>query len=164
MELLRFLLNFLVVAICVATALPFIRTDRWWVRLLDFPRLQWFFIGLVVLGAYEFLIEDLRAVDKGFIVLLVIALLVQVRQIFPYTALSAKQVKRAHRNGIVIRIFVANVLQENRNVRGLTEQIDALDPDIILLNETDEWWTEQLKRYEKSHPHTFCQPRDNTYG
>lgn len=35
----------LALVVCVTTFVPFIRTDLWWVRIFDFPRMQ-----LLVLG------------------------------------------------------------------------------------------------------------------
>jgi hypothetical protein len=39
-----------------------------------------------------------------------------------------------------------------------------VDPDIIFTTEADEWWAEQLKALDRSHPHHVKYPLDNTYG
>src|SRR5690606_16312503 len=38
------------------------------------------------------------------------------------------------------------------------------DPDVILAVETDEWWQQQLRDLERTHPFKVLQPQGNTYG
>jgi endonuclease/exonuclease/phosphatase (EEP) superfamily protein YafD len=61
-------------------------------------------------------------------------------------------------------LLFANVLMSNRNAAKLQEIIREADPDIILTVETDEWWQQQQKGFERTHPHTVQQPQSNTYG
>jgi endonuclease/exonuclease/phosphatase (EEP) superfamily protein YafD len=146
----------------VATALPFIKTDQWWIRVFDFPRLQVLTVGSVA-AAFFLISRPTGRVDRSILGILCVALGAQAWQVVPYTPIARKQVKVA--NGVAtLKIFVANVLQENRNAEKLLAQIRARDPDIILLNETDEWWTKAMSELQKSHPHTVLHPRTNTYG
>ena len=165
MKFLRLAAELLGIFVCVATVLPFIRTDEWWVRMFDFPRLQLllmgFLSGLLLAVCFQFL----TVFHKVLAGVLLLALAVQAVEIFPYTPLSPKQVNRARPDeGTSIKVFVANVLQDNRNARDLLKQIDALQPDMILLNEPDSWWTEQMVSIETRCPHTILHPRTNTYG
>ncbi len=164
MQYLRYTLNFMVGFICVATLLPFIKTDLWWIRIFDFPRLQLAVLGLAVILLYGAFVRMLSSFDITLIVVLGVVMAVQFWHIVPYTPISSKQVKAANDGKSPIRIFVANVLQENRNAIKLLEEIKETTPDLILLNEMDDWWTSQVRKLEKSHPHMLLHPLTNTYG
>lgn len=89
-----------------------------------------------------------------------------VGKIFPYTALSPKEMKRVRpgdtRN--TIKIFTANVLQDNRAYARLLKQIAQKNPDIIFLVETDSGWEESMRVLEKEYPYCLKEPLSNTYG
>lgn len=164
MQYLSFALNFLAVFVCLATALPYIRTDRWWIRVFDFPRLQLTILGLSIIFVYGFVVREATSLELALLGLLVIALVIQIWHVVLYTPMTKRQVKWAAHQKNVIGIFVANVLQENHQVAKLLEEIEETKPDLILLNEMDDWWTEHVKTLRNSHPHTVLHPLKNTYG
>jgi endonuclease/exonuclease/phosphatase (EEP) superfamily protein YafD len=153
------------VLMILATVLPFLRKDEWWIRIFDFPRLQITLITAVVIAAYlPFRGESVA--EHGFLVALILCLLYQGYMMYPYTRLSPKQVqwcKNATKESRVSLLF-ANVLMENRNAARLKEIIREADPDLILTAEVDEWWREQLKEFDRTHPYVVSQPQDNCYG
>lgn len=63
-----------------------------------------------------------------------------------------------------IRIYAANVLQENRQYNNLLAQIRSLAPHIVFLLETNADWAAAMKELEKEYPYSLLHPRDNTYG
>src|SRR3546814_697633 len=79
----------------LATLLPFIRSDRWWIRIFDYPRQQIAFViaaTLVIL----ILLGDGNSIGKVvFLAALLLAFTCQAAQIFPYTPLARRQVLRA---------------------------------------------------------------------
>lgn len=149
-----------------ATVLPFVRSDAWWVRIFDFPRVQVALISTVVLAAYPFSVAGFDRARYGFVAALVLCVVYQAYRMFPYTPLARRQVQesRRAREGEALTLLFANVLQTNRESARLREIIRAADPDIFLTIETDAWWQEQLKEFERTHPHRVHQPQDNTYG
>lgn len=42
--------------------------------------------------------------------------------------------------------------------------VDDIDPDLILLLETDAWWDDQLEPLGDVYPHAILHPRENSYG
>jgi endonuclease/exonuclease/phosphatase (EEP) superfamily protein YafD len=150
----------------VATVLPLLRQDAWWVRIFDFPRLQITFILIATLTVYVVFKWDSGLAENLFIVALSSCLIYQGYMMYPYTPLARKQVQPAvnMRNDSSFSLLFANVLMDNRKVAKLKEIISEIDPDIILTVETDEWWKEQLQGFEKTHQHTVQQPQENTYG
>lgn len=85
---------------------------------------------------------------------------------FPYTRLAKKQVQqsRDHKDKTNLSLLTANVLQSNRDADALRKLIRDADPDIILTVETDNWWQNELKEFEKTQSFTVHQPQENTYG
>ena len=153
------------VLMILATVLPLLRKDEWWIRVFDFPRLQITLITAAVIAAYIPISGDSIA-DHGFVVALISCLIYQAYMMFPYTRLSPKQVqwsKNAAQESSFSLLF-ANVLIENRNAARLKEIIERADPDLILTAETDQWWRKQLEEFDRSHPYVVAQPQDNSYG
>lgn len=150
----------------VMTVLPFVKSDAWWIRIFDFPRVQTASISVAVLVAYPFFVGGYDNARYGFVGALVLCVVYQAYRMFPYTPLARKQVqqsRRARRDEQLTLLF-ANVLQTNRDASRLRALIREADPDIFLTIETDAWWQEQLKEFEQTHPRAVLQPQDNTYG
>jgi endonuclease/exonuclease/phosphatase (EEP) superfamily protein YafD len=164
MGVLKVTIAALAVLVVVTTALAFIRTDEWWVRINDFPRLQIAYAGLILLVLIAFWPGyDVKA-RFWLCGLLCLALAVQGWHIFPYTRLARKQVSDADAAGPELRILLSNVLQENRDSQRLLELTDTIRPDVILLSEPDAWWTEQLEVLNQTYPHAISRAQDNGYG
>jgi endonuclease/exonuclease/phosphatase (EEP) superfamily protein YafD len=153
------------VLMILATVLPFLRKDEWWIRIFDFPRLQITLITAAVIAAYLPFRGDAVA-ELGFLVALMLCLVYQGYMMFPYTRLSPKQVQWS-KNGTKessFSLLFANVLIENHHADRLKEIIKRADPDLILTAETNLWWREQLKEFDRTHPYVVAQPQDNSYG
>lgn len=162
----RIVVLILAALLTIASILPLVRKDDWWIRVFDFPRGQIFVLGLLVLATF-FLVWNVRSWAGGVVLgLLVLALATQAYWIFPYTPLSPKQVLTAPRArpDSSVSLLVANVLMSNRNAQRLLEIIRELDPDVVLTLEPDAWWEEQLRELEADRPYTIKEPLDNRYG
>lgn len=152
----------------VATLLPLLRHTAWWIRVFDFPRLQ------IVLGIVLTLVAGLALGGAGggpgqlaFLGALVAAAIYQVTRIVPYTPLVGKDVAdsiAAPNAGTQLSLVVMNVLQYNREGALALATVRAADADVIMAVETDEWWHQQLRPLEETHPYTCHEPLDNTYG
>ena len=147
------------------TLLPLARFKRWWVRVLDFPRLQVAVALALVLAAHGTLVSS---GPGGWVLrgLMVVCLALQIRRILPFTRLGPVQVQPSERprEGRAVRLMFANVLQTNRHADGLLALIRESDPDVVLALETDAWWDTALASLASSHPHFVRQPQDITYG
>lgn len=152
--------------IVVSTLLPIIRSDEWWIRWFDFPRLQLLVLGIILVGLQLLWRPGISRLHAVIIAALIAAIGYQGYRIFPYTQLSAKQVKHAVKegNGVVIRIVTANVLMDNRMAQKYLTILNEINPDIILTTEADQWWSEQLQALDIAYPYHLKHPQDNTYG
>ncbi len=152
--------------IIVSTLLPIIRSDEWWIRWFDFPRLQLLVLGVILFCVQLLWRPGISGLNTVIIVALITAIGYQGYRIFPYTQLAAKQVKHADKegNGAVIRIVTANVLMDNRMAHKYLTVLNDINPDIILTTEADQWWSDQLEALDSSYPYHLKYPLDNTYG
>lgn len=166
MSLTDALLVFGTALLSALTLIPLSRHEAWWVRSLDFPRLQLFIAssGLLVLQLVALELTH----PKAWVLLAAGALCLgyHLWWIVPYTPVAPVEVKSAKHadRRRVIRILSANVLMENRNADGLIELVRENRPDVLVTLETDLWWEEQLRPLEAQYPHTIKCPLDNRYG
>jgi len=162
----KIVLIILALLLVIATALPLLRFDQWWIRVFDFPRGQIAIAGLILLVLYLYFWEMHRVYDAVVLVLLVLAVGYQVVKIFPYTVLMPREVKATESpsDNDNLSLLAANVLMENRESEAFLAVVRKYDPDLILTVETDEWWEEALRPLEETYPYTLKKPLDNTYG
>lgn len=153
-------------ALIAATLLPFSRSGVWWIRTLDFPRIQIAILAAAVLAADLALRTAGGASALSIRAALALCVLYQLYQIRPYTIFAGKEVQpaKAPRPETTLSLLLANVKMDNRNAARLRQIIAAADPDIALVVEADAWWASELDGLAKSHPFTVGQPQDNTYG
>ena len=145
-----------------------IRRDEWWFRGADFPRLQILFVGLVALAGLLFIQAEWTLVRELLLLGVIAAVAYQLKMVLPYTPIWKKQVLHVRRDQLnveqQISLLVANVLTPNHKYHLLLEQIDHLQPDVVLTLETDQIWQEALKPIEADYPYRVAVPQDNLYG
>jgi len=159
-------LALLTLTFVLMTFLPRIKNDYWTFRILEYPRVQKLIIGVALLIGC---ILARSWVDEWFWWLLGVIIVCNVyliSKIFPYTALSPKEMKRVRllNANSDLKIFTANVLQDNRAYDRMLKQIAQKDPDIIFLVETDQGWERAMQVLEQGYPYSLKEPLSNTYG
>lgn len=156
----------LALLLVIATVLPLLRFDQWWIRVFDFPRAQIAISGIILLVLYLCFWDPHRVYESVVLGLLVLAVGYQGVKILPYTSLMPKQVlaTESRSDDANLRLLVANVLMENRKSQAFLDIVREYDPDVVLTVETDQWWEEALRPLEEKYPHTLKYPLDNTYG
>lgn len=163
---LEILLGMLTVIFILATILPFVRSDFWTFRILEYPRLQKLIIGLTI---FAFIIGAKQFTGQWFwwmMIPMVGCIIYLIVKVFPYTIFGPKEMKRIAKSlpEAELKIFTANVLQENNDYSKLLQQIKDMDPDIIFLVETDNDWRNETEILNKNYPYSLKHPLDNTYG
>ncbi|WP_296174868.1 endonuclease/exonuclease/phosphatase family protein [Psychrobacter sp. UBA2769] len=142
--------------------------DNWWVRGVEFPRIQIMILGIIAwVGMLAFGSEWQLGQWLLFIVLS-ITLAFQLRMVLPYTKLWKKEVKNAKDKPEVqecqLKIMVSNVLTPNDETQKLVDLVKDKQPDILITLETDEKWETALNQIEADYPYTVKVPLDNLYG
>lgn len=154
------------ILLILATVLPFVRSEEWWIRALGFPRLQFAVLMALVLGAFLLVSRPATTFDKVFMLALAAGLGYQAYRIMPYTPLWQPEVLESAscEQSARIRLLVANVLMDNRQDDAFLQLVRTHDPDLILAVETDQWWQDQLAVLDRDYPFAVKHARDNTYG
>jgi endonuclease/exonuclease/phosphatase (EEP) superfamily protein YafD len=162
----RIIIPILSATALIATALPLIPSDLWFVRIFDFPRLQ---ISFLLITA---LISAVCFLDKGnpgnWILsgLLVAAIIYQATLIFNYTFLAKKEVLDSNSldESNTISLLIYNVYMKNDNYKGFFDNIKSCNPDVILALETNKRWAEEIEKLKEKYPYFVEHPLENTYG
>jgi endonuclease/exonuclease/phosphatase (EEP) superfamily protein YafD len=142
--------------------------DEWWFRGADFPRLQFLALGFIALIFFVIWDHEWSKSSQIIFVGLLAALAYQLKMVLPYTFIWKKQVKQVRDDQLnpdrQIALLVSNVLTPNTKYHLLIEQIERLNPDIVLTLETDQTWQNELAVIEKDYPYRVPVPLDNLYG
>lgn len=150
----------------IFTLLPFVKKEFWVFRVCEYPRLQKLVltcICIALLCCYVpqqevevLIIFGLMLLNAGYLIYLIIPF----TKIAPYQVLSVK--KEIADNGL--SLMIANVLQDNRNYTGCLKEIERVNPNIVLLLETDSQWEQNVKVLDEKYSFQVKVPLDNKYG
>jgi endonuclease/exonuclease/phosphatase (EEP) superfamily protein YafD len=150
----------------VITLIPLIKHDYWIFRVFEYPRLQKLIVNLVILVVLIILLPIARLQQVITTILIFFNCCYLSYQIYPFTVLGKKQLI-ATKNGnelTRIRLLIANVFQDNRKSDDYHLLIEACEPDLVLMVETNSWWQEKMDFLGEKYPHQLKIPLDNTYG
>ena len=140
--------------------------DHWWIRGVDFPRIQILFIGLASLIGLLILTPQWQMAEIALMLALIGAIGFQLRMILPYTRLWKQEVRQAMpmANPVQVKIMVSNVLTPNNNTQALVNLVQQKQPDILITLESDQKWEDALRVIEPDYPYSVKVPLDNLYG
>ncbi|MBY0226004.1 MAG: endonuclease/exonuclease/phosphatase family protein [Hyphomicrobium sp.] len=166
MRLLGWILTGLGGLAVLATVLPIIPSNEAAIRIWDFPRLQIAALLATVLVATPFVISARSGRAFSFVAVLVAALAWQVHAIWPYTPISQIEAKAVAscEPASQISLLVANVRVENRDAGPLLALVKGVNPDLVLLVETDSRWNRQLEPLKRTYSFVISHPQENGYG
>jgi endonuclease/exonuclease/phosphatase (EEP) superfamily protein YafD len=154
------------------TLLSFSKSPHWAVRLWDFPRVQIATVAALSGGAYAAFYMEGKPAEWGFLSAMAATVLVQAREIFPYTPLHRVQVEMSEagpqapnvEGRATFRLLITNVLMENTQHERILKVIRDADPDVVLAVETNGRWERALEPLTEKYPHVVRQPQENYYG
>lgn len=148
------------------TLIPLSRSDKWYIRGFDFPRLEILLAALLVLAAVLVLLDRSITSTRLTYTALLVVIVWQGWWIVPYTRLMAREVRSTTAPDAArsITILNANVLTPNHESQHLLALIGEHQPDLVITLESDAWWQEQLDTIAPDYPHAIKVPLDNLYG
>ncbi|MGM8871659.1 endonuclease/exonuclease/phosphatase family protein [Psychrobacter sp. 2Y5] len=142
--------------------------DNWWVRVVEFPRIQIMVLGVVAWAAMILFYSEWQIGQWLLFLALSLTLAYQLRMVLPYTQLWKKEVQNATDDPELaehqIKIMVSNVLTPNEQKQDLVDLVNDKTPDILIALETDKQWERALEQIEPDYPYTVKVPLDNLYG
>jgi endonuclease/exonuclease/phosphatase (EEP) superfamily protein YafD len=149
--------------LAAVTLLPLSGRHQWWIRMWDFPRVQIAILQVVVLVLAIWMEGPLR-----WAVVLVTAggLLLHLARIRPFTPLARREMRFApvRGDGHEVTLLAANVLLENKTPERIVRLIEEVDPDVLLLMETDERWLAALGPTLARYPTVLTAAHVKYYG
>jgi endonuclease/exonuclease/phosphatase (EEP) superfamily protein YafD len=151
----------------IISLVPLIRNDNWVFRVFEYPRSQKLLINIILVVAFIAVGDFNIAHHKIFTGLLAANALYLFYQIWPYTFVAKRQMKKNSQSDSQrqVRLFIANVYQDNRDVGSCIRAIEKCEPDLVMLVETDWQWKKELdKALSKRFKHQVSEPLNNTYG
>lgn len=162
-----FILTLLALLLVLTTVLPLSIRREWWIRALDFPRLQ-----IAILAALWLLVWGTSVPHESiWLNTLALAMIIvgvyQFYWIYPNTEMHRQEVERYDPviDGICssFRMITSNVLMTNRDSTPLLSLIKKHQPDIVITLESDQWWQDRLDTLDEYTYRIAC-PLDNLYG
>lgn len=150
----------------IISLLPLSSWEQWWVRSMDFPRVQLALFACAALACQVIFLALDDIVTISLIVITGSLLAYQLWWIIPYSFLFPVEVaptETADANN-TIRLLTANVLTPNRHSQEFIQLIESNNPDVVLTLESDAWWEKELAPLQRILPNTVKVPLDNLYG
>lgn len=146
--------------------LPLIKSTYWWIRVLDFPRVQVAFFSAVCLGPYLYFFPPASWSGILFTGLLALALVNELVHVYKFTifypveALPTKKKVPAN----AFSLMISNVRMSNTRYSRFLKVVRDADPDILLINEPNHTWARELASLDNTYPYSIKCPLENTYG
>ncbi|QEY59717.1 endonuclease [Pseudomonas sp. C27(2019)] len=152
--------------VVIATVLPLSKNPHWWVRGLDFPRLQIAALAAGLLIVHCVFLDLNMPLAWLLIAATALCFVWQLCWVLPYTLIWPHEVKTAKSADPdrQLSIITANVLQTNRNSDALIDLVSQHQPDILVTLESSQWWQDRLEVLATEMPHSVKCPLENLYG
>lgn len=146
--------------------LPLIKSTYWWIRVLDFPRVQVAFFSAITLGLYFYYSSFTTFPEVLFAVLLSLGLINEIIHIYRFTPLSKIEALRSRIKAPAnsFSIMVSNVRMSNKKYSKFLKVVHETDPDILLINEPNQKWANAIAELDKVYAYSIKKPQENTYG
>lgn len=140
--------------------------DNWWVRGVEFPRIQILVLGLLSWAGMLYFFSEWGGWQWFIFIVLTLSMMFQLYMVLPYTLLWKSEVQSAKDlpDALQIKIMVSNVLTPNPHKQKLIDLVNQHEPDILITLESDKKWEEALEVIEPDYPYTVKIPLDNLYG
>lgn len=162
----RFALSAFILIGVAASLAPLVETNLWWIRYLDFVRLQGAAALAITLALYASLGGWRSVADRGVVALGIVALGLHAYRLYPYAgvveamAVATPACPAESR----LKILVANIQWGNRRSEALFAIVARVKPDLFLVLETDEWWDAKLQDLGERFPDGIAHvPADAIY-
>lgn len=155
------------VAVMLASVLSVFRdTPSNYLKMLDFPRIQFFLLSLITMPLFILMTRHWRWYDYALVIGLVGGLVINGTYLIHYTPLFPERVPAAgnHAPEDRVRLLLTNVLMKNRKAATILELIRDKDPDFVVVMEVDNWWAEQLSGVRQDYPYHEERPNEVAYG
>lgn len=154
----------IVLLLATLSFVPLIDSNRWWVRILDFPRLQEGIALLILAVPVIFYFRYFRKMAGLALSLIVGALGYHGLILLPYFPSGEDFSEAECPAGSDLSVMIANVKMRNGPDGRLIDLVHEVQPDLFLAMETNEKWNQALAPLEAAMPHTVSHVSDSSFG
>lgn len=164
--LVRILLLLVSALVVYGTICPLVRSKRWYVRTMDFPRVQLLGLALAALTGLLVLAGGRPAgLELVICIVLAICIVLQAARVLPMQSFYPCEVPAATGGeSATLSLLVANVRFDNEDYDALERLIREKAPDLCLLVEPTDAWMEALDDLDGAYPHALRDPRPEGHG
>ena len=166
MDFLEIISITLISLLVIITFLPLLKSKLWWIRMMDFPRLQVLFLLLVALVLIAYFLDDgwlkVALVFLGFL-----AGAIQISYLYtflPFTKVQIKSKRKIQEKKSTFKFLISNVYMYNKEYPKLVKLVKKMKPDIFLAVEVDQKWVDGMSPVKDDFLYHVEYPQDNTYG
>lgn len=162
----KIFVTILSILVLLASIIPFLKSNKWFVRVFDYPRFQKLVLVTICLILWFVFINEHEILDWILLGLLSINFVYLVKVVLPYTPIGKKMIDQVELNQDEkpLNLLVYNVYQDNDEHQKLVKLIQKKNPAILFLLETDLVWMEKIREATDEYPYKIEVPLDNTYG
>ncbi len=158
-------LIFLIVLLLAALSfIPLIDSNYWWIRVLNFPRLQEAIALLILAVPVGLYFRYFRKMAGLAMIFIVSALSYHSFVLFPYLPTGSDFPVAECSSGSDLSVMVANVKMHNDPDSRLLDLVQQVQPDLLLAMETNSKWDEALAPLGETMPHTISHISDSYFG
>lgn len=150
----------------ILTLLPLMRTGFWFVRGWDFPRIH-IAVTLAIVGILAFVIvlkTQHRREFAFWLIALTAAFFWQAGHVIVFTPIWSPEVAVAPQEADTYSITTINLNFTNKNFKTVNSEIEAINPDVLILIEIDRRWQDGLEKLSASYPNQHNEIRDEGTG
>lgn len=150
-----------------ASLLPLVETNVWWIRWFDFARVQILVALVVLLIVYLPLAPRLGPMAWTGIALGLVGIAYHGYRLYPYPSFMDEMMVAAAGcpSEDRVSVMVANVQKSHEVADPFLELVAEVDPDLLLVMETDAWWDQALAPLADDFAHRAQSiPEDAAFG
>ena len=147
--------------------LPYLDSTHWLIRGQEYLKMQYLLLAsiLLVITIVATLYNCFQIKYWVLLSLLSLGIINCAQSIIPHSFFYHKEIKDAEQVASSnISLLIFNVLQSNNQYKLLLDTVSQINPDIILLLETDQKWDEAVSSLKETYPFVVKKIQDNTYG
>ncbi|CAM4352621.1 endonuclease/exonuclease/phosphatase family protein [Gillisia hiemivivida] len=140
---------------------------KWYLKILDFPRLQQFLLGVLMLILFIIINRKWNTGSVALTVGLLASIFIHFSFISSYLigdkvvpSISESEINKEK----TVSILITNVLIKNNDFNKLLDVIKESNPDIVLAMEVNTEWVNELQSLKDEYPNVMEYPLDNAYG
>lgn len=162
----RIFLEILGAIAILSSFVTLVKSTQWWIRALDFPRVQIMVLLIIIASAYGWFYGYGQLTQKIFLGLMVLAIVNQLVHVYKFTPLVPVQALRskikAPKNSF--GFMISNVRMSNKKYDKFLKLVKETDPDLLLINEPNQRWADEISELDERYPYCIKKPLENTYG